>query len=806
MTEADIALEYVSLVVEAMDFTDNVDEALLAADIAMGVQTFSLSDPKAQSVLDEATRKIKNLSRRARKALEKALGHADRGEMALAIVRMVEEFRYELASLLGAAQLTALLRGAQEIAKELPVVVEDVEEFPVLDEAIKSLAERGVVTRDVYDLLDSASRQKAFTVAGVSARETLEKVRDALVENLREGVDLASFREKVLAVVEPGTFLSAPHLETILRNAVQREFSDGQMAVLSHPVVKDGFPYASYDAIHDDRVRHNHLSLEKYGIDGTNVYRVDDPVFRIFRPPWDYSDRCGWTCITIEQAAKKGIAEAKQWLETGVEPSPPAFVKMPPFLPPPAFMRNVAFSVQLSTQSLEDWGMAFGMVGDEWHGPKPPGDPANWVAAPKGPRGGMRWKLKPKEGGGEEPTGPKPAAKKPVVQKPRTERGVKVDVPTIVARVKADIAKGITDTGVEWLADEFLSMRVADILEIKRQLGLKGSGNKAELAKKVAQRAKEESDKTLHEAPKAEEYKEVANQPKKPFSPIKDQLDAYTNGDEKVKAIASLGNQADHWQQESDRLKEQVDKLYEKRKNLKTGKLGKIDSANLKRLHDAQYQAEIKQREASKQMRDMIRKTFGAKAPMSIEYDMPQSPSQPWDNSSKAAVTAAHEFIGAMLEKGGFDKGVNTRVLPLSGNQKRAFYTPGTGTMMVRSAFENSATIVHEWGHNIEDVVPGVTEACQEFLKYRLKGEKPQRLQELFPQRNYESWEVGAKDEFDKAFGDSGWYVGKIYPGGMGSEVLSMGLELLYNDPAKFARRDPEYCKFVLGVLDGTIR
>ena len=50
-----------------------------------------------------------------------------------------------------------------------------------------------------------------------------------------------------------------------------------------------------------------------------------------------------------------GISEAEEWLRTGVEPSPPAFVSMPPFSPPPGFQRAVSsapLSIQLSMQSI----------------------------------------------------------------------------------------------------------------------------------------------------------------------------------------------------------------------------------------------------------------------------------------------------------------------------------------------------------------------------------------------------------------------------------------------------------------------
>jgi len=231
--------------------------------------------------------------------------------------------------------------------------------FPIIDEAVRSLAERNVMDRQKYDALEASARAKAFTVANVQAEETLTKIRDSLAKNVEEGADYETWRKKVVEEVEPGTFMSDWHQETVFRTNVQTAFADGQEALLNHPLIRSGFPYRVYDAIHDDRVRHNHLALEKLGIQGTNVYRADDPVWHLFRPPWDYNDRCSATPITVRFASEKGIKEAQEWLESGVEPANKAFVPMPDFQPPPGFLRAVSsapMSIQMSLQPMATFG------------------------------------------------------------------------------------------------------------------------------------------------------------------------------------------------------------------------------------------------------------------------------------------------------------------------------------------------------------------------------------------------------------------------------------------------------------------
>lgn len=226
--------------------------------------------------------------------------------------------------------------------------------YPVIDEAAKELASKNVVTKNEYDALDDAARAKAFTVAGVDATETLAKIRDVMAEQIEKGVDVKEFQKAVRESVEEGTFLSDGHLENIFRTNVQGAFSDGQMKVLNHPFVKSGFPYATIDPIADDRVEETHLAMETRGIQGTNYYRTDDPVFRMFRPPWRWQCRCSWTAKSIRDAADAGIKEAQKWIETGVEPSQKAFVPMPPWRPPPQFQR-ASLSLEISFRPMTDW-------------------------------------------------------------------------------------------------------------------------------------------------------------------------------------------------------------------------------------------------------------------------------------------------------------------------------------------------------------------------------------------------------------------------------------------------------------------
>ena len=99
----------------------------------------------------------------------------------------------------------------------------------------------------------------------------------------------------------------------------------------------------------------------------------------------------------------------------------------------------------------------------------------------------------------------------------------------------------------------------------------------------------------------------------------------------------------------------------------------------------------------------------------------------------------------------------------------------------------------------IEFKKPGVRAAAQAFLTGRIKDEPPRPMRELVGP-GFEPHEVGCRDDFDKAFGRNAGYVGKVYADG-DTEIVSMGLEKLFEDPAGFAKADPDYFKFMVGVL-----
>lgn len=126
---------------------------------------------------------------------------------------------------------------------------------------------------------------------------------------------------------------------------------------------------------------------------------------------------------------------------------------------------------------------------------------------------------------------------------------------------------------------------------------------------------------------------------------------------------------------------------------------------------------------------------------------------------------------------------------------------------MTLADFDPDHVAVHEMGHGLEYQIPGAQERAREFRAYRVKGEQPTNMLAKFGGQ-YTADEEGYEDEFGKFFGagsSSAFYTGKAYKHGS-TEIISMGVQSLYNNPVDFAEKDPEYAKFIIGILRGDLR
>jgi hypothetical protein len=211
--------------------------------------------------------------------------------------------------------------------------------FPIIEKAADSLFRRQILTPEQFRAADATFRQQAFTVTGESRTEVLEHIRDALAETVRDGASLEGFRAKLADGLDQ-SFIGPGHIEVVYRTNVQAAFSEGHDSLADNPIVAEVFPYMEILPIRDARVRSTHASLETLGIDGTNIYRRDDRAFwNLFRPPIEWNCRCAVNLLRIEQAARRGVREAQEWLDTGRKPPLESRLPFIPWRPDPAFRR-----------------------------------------------------------------------------------------------------------------------------------------------------------------------------------------------------------------------------------------------------------------------------------------------------------------------------------------------------------------------------------------------------------------------------------------------------------------------------------
>jgi hypothetical protein len=129
----------------------------------------------------------------------------------------------------------------------------------------------------------------------------------------------------------------------------------------------------------------------------------------------------------------------------------------------------------------------------------------------------------------------------------------------------------------------------------------------------------------------------------------------------------------------------------------------------------------------------------------------------------------------------------------------RSYNLAGQVHMAARAG---APTVVHELGHSLEFETPEIARSRREFYEERTRGEQNRKLREITKNNGYDDHELAKPDDFTHA------YMGKDY-GVKGtsedrhSEMVSMGLQLLHEDPVRLAKQDPEYFDWIYSVTRG---
>ena len=172
-----------------------------------------------------------------------------------------------------------------------------------------------------------------------------------------------------------------------------------------------------------------------------------------------------------------------------------------------------------------------------------------------------------------------------------------------------------------------------------------------------------------------------------------------------------------------------------------------------------------------------------------------------------------NSFCSIFCSKYRCDKGEPIRIY-LSDTVKRSYCDDSTIVIQCKKAinffldteeeyFIDVDVLIHELAHVIEDCNSDIQMSCQKFLRDRTQNEQPILLNDLwmnnpqttleeknkYPNGPYENDEIAKPDNFFDS------YCGKIYSDGK-TEILTMGLERLMQDPLKFKKRRPRIFLF----------
>jgi hypothetical protein len=169
-----------------------------------------------------------------------------------------------------------------------------------------------------------------------------------------------------------------------------------------------------------------------------------------------------------------------------------------------------------------------------------------------------------------------------------------------------------------------------------------------------------------------------------------------------------------------------------------------------------------------------------------------RKPSQPLEGTKRAQEECRDE-----IEKIPDELWNRTRPLKVRISRSRGHYD-GESVVTDGEGERRRSTWLHELTHGVEAQNPSVKH--MEFIMFhrRGKGEKPQKLQKLFPGSGYRRDEVAVKDEWRNA------YSGKSYGQGRGAsrEIMTMGIEaLMAGNSSTASRADDDHLNFVMGVL-----
>jgi hypothetical protein len=184
-------------------------------------------------------------------------------------------------------------------------------------------------------------------------------------------------------------------------------------------------------------------------------------------------------------------------------------------------------------------------------------------------------------------------------------------------------------------------------------------------------------------------------------------------------------------------------------------------------------------------------KRFSSEARKLVQVDLPTNLNvEIKDKKNKSRWDEGIQSLSLMVSIPGLMSKVKVKGLPEE--DKRSYYNNTDKTVSMGN--DDPGTVIHELSHWIEYSVPEIKKEVVEFYNRRTKGEKAVKMRDATGIKSYRDTEITKVDKWMRP------YMGIVYPD-KSTEILSMGLELMYRNPVALAKQDPEMFDFIYSVV-----
>ena len=157
-------------------------------------------------------------------------------------------------------------------------------------EACKFIADKPVVSRQVFDELLPEFRAKAFVITGVEDFDLVQTIKDQIAK-LPAGGDYEDIVDKIESDLAPWLGKAAPRrAELLVRWHGFQAYATAQHQAISRQ--EDIFPMVMYVSSEDSRVRPGHAALDRV------VAPANSPFWDRHTPPWEPLCRCDKIALT----------------------------------------------------------------------------------------------------------------------------------------------------------------------------------------------------------------------------------------------------------------------------------------------------------------------------------------------------------------------------------------------------------------------------------------------------------------------------------------------------------------------------